>query len=401
MPVGEILDYTPAMTELELTRPETDADLDGLAEMMGWAFGPPPAEARAWLERGGLEHARLARMGKKAVGGLLEIPMGQWFGGRSVPMLGLAGVAVVPEARGQRVAWTLVTRTLRQARERGVALSALYPATITLYRACGYELAGSRMLYRAELRDLPVVKSALEVAPIAEEDAPALETLYADVARQRAGYLDRGQYIWRRVRAPNQKPASGFLVRGERGVEGYVYLSRRGTEEDATLTASDFVASTPEAAKRLFTLLADHRSTLKSLSFYAGLAEPALLLLPERTFRIELSERWMLRVNDVELALQARGYPPLQGRLDFEISDDALPENAGRYRADFSGGRASVSRGGDGNVRLDVRGLAALYSGFLSPFELVRCGQLSAAESELTLLAALFAGPPPAMPDFF
>jgi predicted acetyltransferase len=151
----------------------------------------------------------------------------------------------------------------------------------------------------------------------------------------------------------------------------------------------------------LLTLLADHRSTLKALSFYAGLTEPALMLLPERAFRIDVSERWMLRVNDVELALNARGYPPLEGRVDFEISDDVLPENAGRYRADFSGGRASVTRGGGGTVRLDVRALAALYSGFLSPFELVRCGQLAAAASELTLLAALFAGPAPTMPDFF
>ena len=128
------------MTDLELTRPETEADLDAIAGMMGWAFGPPPAEAREWFVRGGIENARLARLGAKAVGGLLEIPMGQWFGGRSVPMLGLAGVAVAPEARGKRVAWALVTHALREARQRGIALSALYPATLTLYRACGYEI---------------------------------------------------------------------------------------------------------------------------------------------------------------------------------------------------------------------------------------------------------------------
>jgi predicted acetyltransferase len=389
------------MTELELTRPQTDADLDALAGMLGWAFGPAPAEARAWLERGGLENARLARRDAKAVGGLLEIPMGQWFGGRSVPMLGLAGVAVVPEARGQRVALTLVTHALREARERGFALSTLYPATVTLYRACGYELAGTRMQYRTELRQLPVVKSELEVVPIAEADAPAVEALYSSVARERPGYLDRGSYVWQRVRAPNRKPASGFAVRGVRGIEGYAYLSRRGSEEEPKLALSDFMAATPEAAARLLTLCADHRSTVTQLSFHAGLAEPAVLLLPERVFQIELSEHWMLRVNDVALALTGRGYPELTTRVDFEISDDVLPENAGRYRVEFAGGRASVRPGGDGHVRLDVRALAALYSGFLSPFELVRYGRLSAAAGELSTLAALFAGSPPAMPDFF
>jgi predicted acetyltransferase len=389
------------MTDLELTRPQTDAELDAFAAMLGWAFGPAPAEARAWLERGGLENARMARLAAKPVAGLLEIPMGQWFGGRSVPMLGLAGVAVAPEARGQRVAWSLVTHALREARERGFALSALYPATLTLYRACGYELAGTRMLYRTELQQLPVVKSELQVVPIAEEDTASVESLYASVARDRPGYLDRGGYVWQRVRAPNQKPASGFAVRGAQGIEGYAYLSRRGTEGAPELALSDFVATTPEAAKRLLTLCADHRSTVKALSFYGGLAEPALLLLPERVFHIELSEHWMLRVNDVARALTARGYPELDARLDFEIRDDVLPENAGRYRVEFAGGRASVTPGGDGNVRLDVGALAALYSGFMSPFELQRYGRLSAAARELTWLLALFAGPPPTMPDFF
>jgi predicted acetyltransferase len=389
------------MTDLELTRPQTDADLDAFAAMMGWAFGPAPAEARAWLERGGLENARIARLAAKPVGGLLEIPMGQWFGGRSVPMLGLAGVAVAPEARGQRVAWKLVTHALREARERGFALSTLYPATVTLYRACGYELAGTRMLYRTELRQLPVVKAELEVVTIAEEDTSTVESLYAGMARERTGYLDRGRYVWQRVRAPNRKPANGFAVRGAQGIEGYAYLSRRGTEEAPELALSDFVATTPDAAKRLLTLCADHRSTVKSLAFHGGLAEPALLLLPERVFHVELSEHWMLRVNDVARALTARGYSELGARLDFEISDDVLPENSGRYRVEFAEGRASVTPGGDGNVRLDVRALAALYSGFLSPFELLRCGRLSAAASELRCLQALFAGPPPAMPDFF
>lgn len=389
------------MTELELTRPETESELDALAGMMGWAFGPTPAEARDWFQRGGIENGWLARIGANAVGGLLEIPMGQWFGLRSVPMLGLAGVAVAPEARGQRVAWRMVTHALRAARERGFALSTLYPATLTLYRACGYELAGVRMRYGAELRDLPVEKSPLEIVPIGEDDASTVEALYSSVARERAGYLDRGAYIWQRVRGPNKKPANGFLVRGARGIEGYAYLSRRGTEEDAELSLSDFVATTPEAVKRLLTLFADHRSTMKSLRFCGGLAEPAVLLAPERVFRAEVNFHWMLRVNDVERALTARGYPEIDARLDFEIGDDVLAENAGRYRVEWSGGQASVKRGGDGSVRLDVRALAALYSGFLSPLELARAGRLTAGASELSRLAALFAGPLPATPDFF
>src|SRR5688572_32537597 len=48
----------------------------------------------------------------------VEIPMGQFYGGRSVSNLGVAGVAVAPEARGGRVALDLVLSSLREDEER-------------------------------------------------------------------------------------------------------------------------------------------------------------------------------------------------------------------------------------------------------------------------------------------
>src|SRR5690606_17876867 len=111
------------------------------------AFGLAPERARKWVVDH-LSGIRALRRRGQVLGGLLLIPMGQFFGCRRVSMTGVAGVSVVPAARGQGVATRLMTAALREMR-RGNALSALYPATMPLYRRVGYELAGAR--YRVEV----------------------------------------------------------------------------------------------------------------------------------------------------------------------------------------------------------------------------------------------------------
>lgn len=110
----------------------------------------------------------------------------------------------------------------------------------------------------------------------------------------------------------------------------------------------------------------------------------------------------MLRLLDVRRALESRGYPEaVSARLELEVQDDCIPENSGRFVLDVSGGKAEVRTDGSGRLRLHVRGLAALYTGFLSHVDL---GLLRLAEGEprdLALAGALFSGPPPAMPEIF
>ena len=91
-----------------------------------------------------------------AITGVLRVHrFGHFFGGRSVPALGIGGVAVAPEARGRRVAERLVVEVLREFRQKGFAISTLFPATVPVYRRCGYEYMSLRVRFGAPLRSLP------------------------------------------------------------------------------------------------------------------------------------------------------------------------------------------------------------------------------------------------------
>ena len=58
-------------------------------------------------------------------------------------------------------------------------------------------------------------------------------------------------------------------------------------------------------------------------------------------------------------------------------------------------GRGTTREGGRGEVTVDVRGLAALYSGFATPYTLRAAGLLAGPDEALRTLAMVFAGPEP------
>ena len=381
----------------------SEAELKALAGAIAWAFGGPVDEALTWLSRAGRQHVRVLARGERVQAGLLEIPMGQWFGGQSVATLGVAGVAVVPEARGQGLASSLLLDTLRDARKRGIALSTLYPATLKLYRGAGYELAGTRFSYSARAADLPRQKPALQRVALGEAELALSEQLYRTVARESQGYLDRSPYIWDRVRAPGAKPARGVLVVGPAGPEGYLFMNQQPIGAPGhDLILSDLVAATPRAAQQLWSFLAEHRSTVAKVHWYGGPSEARLFAFPERVYSMELTDYWMLRIVDVERALSARGYGEVNVDLDLQVEDAGLPENSGRYRVQVRAGSAVVERtSGLGKLRLQVATLAPLYSGFASAEQLKRAGQIEGDDAALTALSAAFAGPAPGLCDHF
>jgi predicted acetyltransferase len=389
---------TPSLTVGRLD----PSELADFSQSVGWAFGDSPQGATNWLNTAGMENLRVLRQSGRVLGGLAVIPMGQWFGGKSVPMLGIAGVAVAPEARGRGVAASLMRGTLAEARKSGLALSALYPATLTLYRRVGYELAGARFRFTSRLKDLPLGPHDQEVRPIEETDRDGVEEAYRKWARTRAGALDRGEYVWRRVRAPREGVARGFLVRSSAGIEGYLYAAQRpASAGQHDLVLSDFVALSAPAARTLLAFLAGHRSTAQRAIWHGGFPDLTLLEEHETSTTVELHDHFMLRIVHAEAALAARGYSKYEACIDLELEDTELAENSGKYRLAVEGGRADVSRGGNGKVKLDARALAALYSGFVRASDLARTGRISGDSVSLEMLDGLFAGPAPALGDFF
>jgi predicted acetyltransferase len=381
-----------------------DGEIDELGYLIGASFAIAPDLSRQWLAAN-VPHARVIRRGGSVVGGLLFLPMGQFFGGRRVSMTGIAGVGIDPTERGQGTATRLMHEAVRELHDTGAAVSALFPATVPLYRRAGYEIAGGLYRIRVSARAIGVAERSLSMRPIERADTRAIERIYRKQAAQRNGWLDRSPYIWHRVHQSTKGGTTfGFLVEGDSGPEGYVYYRHEpaASQTGFHIWLADLASSTGAAARRLLAFLADHGSQARDVTWYGGVDDAFLALLPERGHEISLLEPWMLRIVDVARALTERGWPRhLDLRLELEVRDELLPANRGRFVVDIAGGVAEVRRGGRGGLALDSRALAALYTGHASPQQLAHAGRLVARDSALTRAAVAFAGPPPSLPDFF
>ncbi|MGH7163103.1 MAG: GNAT family N-acetyltransferase [Planctomycetota bacterium] len=384
---------------IEVGPPGGREDVSALAAILAVSFGATEEGFRGWLEAAGIADVRVARRGGVPAGGLLLVPMGQFFGGRSVPMTGVAGVGVAPEHRGAGVASRLMAEVLEELHGRGVALSALYASTQTLYRKVGYELAGVSLQFRASAASLPSFPRDAAVRPITAAEQPRVRELYTAFAARSPGHLDRREYIWRRVEEPDGVPARGWLAEPD----GYLYLTQQRRERGGhDLLVGDLVALSPESGRRLLSLLSDFRSLAKAVTWRGGPASALPLLFPEETVRTRVRHPWMLRVVDVSAALEARGYPHgVETELHLAVRDDFLPANSRKWVLSVSKGTAGVRPGGRGRLHVDIRGLAPLYTGYLAPEQVRAGGLLDGPDADLRAAAAVFSGPLPSMPDHF
>ena len=385
-----------------------EADDAAAWQLSRLAFGGPPerpASRRATPTPG--THALGAFAGRRLVGKAVALEHTYYYGARAVPGAGVAGVAIAPEFRGGGALGELLGPLMAQVRDRGAAISVLYPTTVVPYRRLGWELTGV-----LRWTSLPTAALAGErrpadvsVRPAEEADVPAILETYRTAAAEATGMLGRAGPLFDRAPADLLAGHDGYSVAvGRDGVEGYASWDREGGyDTDGVLAVPDLVATTPRALTALLAMLATWRSVAPTLHLRLRPDDPAWLLSGLAGARTESEQPWMLRLIDAPAAVAARGWPSaVDGSVDLDVVDDLCPGNAGPHRLNVSRGAASLTPGGTGALRVGSGALAVLYAGAAAPASLRRAGLLSGGDAETdTFLTAATAGPPPALLDYF
>ena len=378
-----------------------DSDKEQMIHILQDAFGAAREGVEEWMSRAPVSRWRVLE-DERVQGCLLRIPMAQYYGGRTVSATGVAGVAIDDRARGLGAGQQLMKSLLSELRDEGCALSALYASTCSFYRKNGYEKSGARFLATLNIRELNHRGGPLKVRPLDDSHDQLIRDFYAKHRRQDA-CLVRNDYLWKRIRFPRGRTARGYGFFDKDELHGYTYLVRKSSGlSENSFEATDVVLTTPEATDTFLGFLAGHRALFQTTVWPTSPNSPVFFKLRERwNYDLRLDEHWMLRITHLEEALKQRGYPEqLEAELHLEVEDPVLPENSGRFCLRLSQGRATVEPGGRGDVRLDVGGLAALYTGFSSAENLAVAGRAQGSPEFLALASRIFVGAPE-MTDFF
>lgn len=385
----------------EVGIPTTSRQVQALGQVLTQCFNVSADHWQTYARQLGQENLKVICHGDAVLGGLGIYPMGQWFGGQRIPMHGIAGVGIAPEYRGAGVARTLMTETVKTLHQQGVPLATLYASTSQLYRSVGFEQAGTYCLYHLPTQSLMLKDRSLPVTAIDPSDLAVLTELYEQRAQQTNGNLDRHPAIWEQM-LEDDTPIYTYLIGEQAHPEGYVIFTHQVDSGCYNINIYDWVWLTPAAGQRLWTFFADHRSLAKDIQLYGAPVDPLQLFLAEQTYQVKKTERWLMRIVDLPRALTLRGYPPaLEAELHLQVDDPLVSANSGQFVLQVSEGQGQVRTGGRGDLKLNIRGLAPLYSSLLTAQELNLLGAVDGSREVLALATTLFSGPQPWLSDHF
>ena len=394
------------MADVVVDDPRSDADLERYAEVQAESFAETHDEALSWLQRmRPWALMRCARAGDEIVGGYICMPCGQFFGGRSVPALAVAGVVVSPAWRRRGVAGALMRDLVERAAAEHMALAPLHAATTRLYRRWGWEIGDQSLRIHVRSDALSALRGeghAVRRPPIA-----AAQALRASVLPSWDGPLDRPDW-WLDVEWPSgpdrpENHSYGWME-GDRLTGFMRYLERRDWPW-MELIVMELTVATPDALRGLLGFIGGHEAQAPDVVFARSslrARNELLFLLPDadKVVSVEAHICWMQRIVDLEAAVRARGWPAhVAGRVELEVGDPV--RGTERVVLEVADGAGHVSPGGAGRVQLGIGALASWYSGTLRARDGVRIQLIDAPATDVAVMDAMLGDREPWMPDYF
>ena len=322
--------------------------------------------------------------GASIVAGAGVMPLELTVPGGRLTCAGVTVVGVLPSHRRRGLLTRMMGAQLRDVRERGEPIAALWASEETIYGRYGYGLASVGVMAEAkrltsQLRaDLPPREGTIRMVDH-DEALRVLPPLYDRIRKGTVGFLGRPRDWWelrtlddREERRRGAGPLNRVLLELDGKPAGYatyrIKVEGSGSEWHKKVVVGDAFGLDARATREIwrFLLEIDWTDTVETrlLPF-----DHPLLLLTARIneLRGRLWDGLWVRLVDVGTALAARSYVG-DAHVTLEVTGDPLfQENLGTWTIADGVARSSRRRP---DLRLDVQALGAAYLGGFSFREL-------------------------------
>jgi predicted acetyltransferase len=331
------------------------------------------------------------------------LPLTMRANGRAVALGGVSAVGTLPEYRRRGLLRQITVQSFAEMRERGQSVAALWASQAAIYQRYGYGLASAQLSYRVDAADVGFADGDAGSASVArvfgDSAFETVKRVYIEFVAARTGYLHRARPLWlNNALSTAMGPVHVAVASRDARPVGYVIYHLRDSPvghptRNQEIIVRDVAWLDADAYRSLWSWLGRHDLVGRIGWARAPIDDPASELFVEpRLLRAEWRDGIWLRIVDAAAALAARGYAGC-GALILEIAADAIaPWNAGRLQLDVSADAADVrSTAATPDVRLTVKALASLYSGYRSARQLRSWGLLDGDDAAIERTDALFA----------
>ena len=355
--------------------------------------------------------------GASIVAGAGVMPLEMTIPGGSLTCAGVTVVGVLPSHRRRGLLTRMMSAQLRDVRERGEPIAALWASEETIYSRYGYGMVSVALMAEAKRltsrprADLPAREGTIRM--IDHDEALRLfPPLYNRIAKRTVGFLARPRDWWeqrilddREERRRGAGPLNRVLLEVDGKPAGYaiyrIKMEGSGADWKKKIVVHDAFGLDARATREIWRFLLEIDWTDEIETRLLPLDHPLFLLTARVSeLRARLWDGPWLRLVDVGAALAARSFAG-DGRVTLEVASDPLfPENVGLWTIDGGVVRRSRRRP---DVRLDVQALGSAYLGGFSFRQLAAAERVDeVARGGLARADALFATPAaPWCPEIF
>lgn len=373
----------------------SDEDWDAFVALDSQAFGTTMPQDATSSERELHRDARGIGVydGTTLAGIATVFPFDLSVPGGSSPAAAVSWVAVLPTYRRQGVLRALMTYQLQAVHDEGRApLAILWASEPAIYGRFGYGLA-TRRLSMTVPRDPRALTTSVPSDPglrlrLADAgDWQLTAHVLAEVATARPGVPARDVRWWERAVQDVPAMRSGrselrcVVAEDDGGVRGYARYATTQHFDDSfgsgEVSVREVMAVDSPALSSLYRFLFDLDLMGRTELWNVPVDDPLLHWLQNpRRAKPVLGDGLFVRLVDLERALRGRTYAT---RVDvvLEVSDDACPWNAGRWRLRGGPDGSTCVRTDDpADIILGVVDLGAVYLGGTTLTELALAGRV-------------------------
>lgn len=316
-------------------------------------------------------------------------------------MPGVAAVASPPEHRRKGYVTRLLAESLAEYRDRGDALTALWPFDQPFYERHGWGVANKFVMYECSPDALSFARDEVETAAseystgefrrVGADDFEILDSVLAEDTPEYELQIDRSAEWWEKRVFENWR-GEPYVYVWERDGEPRGYLTYRVSSGDDgnRLDIKEFAAADREARLNLLRFLSNHDSQVETISIYQP-HDTSLLDEADDPHEIECNVKPgpMVRLVDVPTAFEQFEYPDVSdAEFTLAVTDSLADWNDQTFRVVVEEGQAlcepidaNSESHTDPDVSTDIATLSQVYVGYHSVEDAEIFGDLEVRDS--------------------